>query len=292
MAITVHLHFDGLSAKANRLDMRLLGRALIGTDRTVREALFVAVEGRRPNGRERLPLTIQASAPQTGSVDISAVIESIGGVLPFAHEMLINVGTDYIKTFLTFVLYRLGGRPREADPNIIKMLELIAEMHRTDLDDRRHERISIFENEDRWRQFAIELAERIRPVAQEIVAPVGPDCETLAITDDVSAPALIDAAMADAIRAKEPLEVGDMQLMTVKVDGITLHTRSLKIEHPEHPNRFISADVRDPAFDDPHGPYALALGEEIQVQVKPTRRPNGELVKLHIMDFVGRPGAR
>lgn len=94
--------------------------------------------------------------------------------------------------------------------------------------------------------------------------------------------------MADAIRAKEPLEVGDMEKMTLKLDGITLHNRSVKIEMPNQPGRFVTAEVRDPAFDDPHGPYSAVLGETIVAEVKPMRRPNGDVVKLYVMNLLGK----
>lgn len=90
--------------------------------------------------------------------------------------------------------------------------------------------------------------------------------------------------MADAIRAKEILEVGDMEKIRVRVDGVTIHNRSLKVELPEYPGKFYSAEVRDPAFDQTPNIYTAAIGQFLDVEAKPTRRPNGDLVKLYIMN--------
>lgn len=186
MADKINLRFDGRAARENRIDMGLLGRSLIGADRIIRDGLFIGVEGRLPRRRERIPVLIEVEAPRDGSVDIYAVIANASGVLPIIHEMLVSTGVDYVKHLFSFVLLYLGGRQKDADENIKAMIEALKEIHKHELVDRQHERASIFENEERWRQFTIQMAEQNRHAAKQVVAPVGPEADTLAIGDGKS----------------------------------------------------------------------------------------------------------
>ena len=77
-----------------------------------------------------------------------------------------------------------------------------------------------------------------------------------------------------------------MQEFTVRIDGVIKHARTIKIDHPSEPGKFLTADVRDPSFDQPENVYFSALTDDtlLVVDAKPTYRANGELVKLYDMD--------
>ena len=287
MTIKLAIRYDGQDATRHQLDMRLFGQSMVGVDKAIHDTFFVLAEGRLPKQRERLPLSVQVSPPHAACVDIKAVIEAVAGVLPFAYELLVNVGSDYIFHALSYLLKSLGGRQKEADPHFAKLLELYRETQTQLLGDRANERAAIFANEERWREFTLEVIDKLGPAAKQIVAPVGPSCNVLRFEDPRRGPATeIDVPMADAVRASGQLEVGDMERIRVRLDGVIKHSRAVKVEFENEPGRYVNAEVRDPAFEETPNIYTDALGSGafIEVNAKPTRRSNGELVKLYIMD--------
>lgn len=118
-----------------------------------------------------------------------------------------------------------------------------------------------------------------------MVGPLGPSSETLTLEDGSGRKTEIDVPMAQAMRSKEPLEVGEMTQMLVRVDGVTIHNRTLKVELEHQLGKYITAEVRDPTFDTAPNIYTDSLGEFLMIDAKPTYR-DGELVKLHIMNAV------
>lgn len=105
-----------------------------------------------------------------------------------------------------------------------------------------------------------------------------------------AAPAfIIDLPTADAIRAKGELEVTSLQEIDLRLDGFVHHTKKLNVENPENPGTFISADIRDPAFDVVPNAYTEAANVKgvLRVQAKLGYRA-GVLEKIYIMDHGGR----
>lgn len=161
----------------------------------------------------------------------------------------------------------------------------LKEIHLATIEDRRDERSTKLVSEREWRDYSLALADHLVPRLKDVVAPVGPSAETLRLAPPPGYSAtVLDVAEADAVRANEPLEVGDMETMTLNVDGITLHNRTLKVEDPTEPGRFVTAEVRDPAFDADPNIYKEAVGSMLTVDAKASRRPGGELAKLYIMN--------
>jgi hypothetical protein len=286
MPITFEVRFDGLDAENHRLDMRLFGRSLIGFERAVSDSLFLASEGRLPHPRERRSLVVKVIAPHAACLDYKAIVEAAPNILPFAHDLLNNPGTKFLFEFLSYLLKLKGGKPKEAEAHLIETFRIAQQMHSADLEDRRHERESIYANEDRWRQHSLQLADRLGSAVKEIVAPVGPSSETLRLTaPDGALATVVDVPMAEAVRSREPLEVGEMTKMKVRVDGMIKHTRQLKVELADNPGRFVNAEVRDPAFDQRPNAYTRAFDNDdfLEVDAKATYK-DGELLKLHIMN--------
>jgi hypothetical protein len=279
MTVSFGVRYDGRDASQHVLDMRLLGRSLIGLDKIVNDGVIVLREGRPPKRGERADFTIKAGSPQMACVDIHAWIDPLLGVLPFVYDEVVKLGPEFIWRLLSYLLTKLGGRPKEAEPHFAALMDFAKDLNQSR--DRSEERLH-----DTMRM----LIDRLTPSAKELVAPVGPSCDRLTLRGPTGGQTTeIDVPMADAVRAKERLEVGDQMRMTVKVDGLVLHNRHLTIEHPDKPGKFLNADVRDPAFDVRPNVYTDAVDRWLEVDVKPTRRATGELAALYIMNAVGKP---
>lgn len=165
---------------------------------------------------------------------------------------------------------------QEADQHFTALIKLTESLNAS------HER-----REARQQQFLLEVLDRTRHYATQAVAPVGPECNTAHIISPTgeSHETVIDVPVADAVRSKHKLEVGDMLEMRVHVDGIIHHNKQLKVEHPEESGTYITAQVRDPLFSEVPNVYAEAAASRgwLDVTAKPSYR-DGKLYGLYIMD--------
>ena len=217
-----------------------------------------------------------AKEPEIGYLDIVISIAQEPWVLPIVHDFLITGGVDASFKFMSYVMNKLGGRPIEAH----KHLESLVELNRDHLASRDRDA-------DKWRQTFVEIVEKLAPAAKQAVLPIGKGAHVLRLAGpEPGQISEIDEPMADAIRSKENDEVGDMEIMTIKVDGITHDNRQLKIVHPTIENKFLTAEVRDPNFDNFPNVYTDAASNlgELKVQAKPMYRA-GELHRIYIMDL-------
>lgn len=280
------IRFDGLDADNHRLDMRTFGKAIVGFDKLINTGLVSLAEYRMPKKGERYPLQLHATEPRRGSFELVASLgPSVAGALPLVHEMFYTGAAEIMWRWTSWVLSMTGGREKEADPHFLKLMDLTSEIHR-----------GRAESEEANRRFLLQVLDRVGPAARSAVAPVGPSCDSVTVgyggehlLEVHSTP--VDLAMADAIRSKEKLEVGDMETMRVRVDGLTHHNRQLKIDHPQEPGKFLSAKVRDPAFEEPDSVYLKALAKKgwLDVEAKPSKRADGRLQNLYILDAKAVP---
>ena len=264
----LNVRFVGLDADDNVIDMRLFGEALIGIEKTLSSGLNTLAVG-PVRSRSKLLLAIKATPPRDGSVQVDAVVEMAQGTLPLLKPALVFAGGEIAKHLVSAVIKRFGGAKKQSSSEVEKMLDLM----KIEKEDRQRERANINE-----------VIDRLRPAAVQMMAPVGRSAEKLILSsDNDDDPTAFDVPMAQALRSRNDLEVSDMQTMRLKVDGVTVHNRTLKVEDPDNPGRFVTAEVRDPAFTDGENVYTLSVTKVIEVQAKATYR-DGVLHRIHIMD--------
>ncbi len=274
---TLVFRYDGLDADEHFIDAGKLGASLVGISKITRYGMFALVEKRYPKRGEQFPLSIKAGEPKEGSVDIITAFSAASWTLPVFPTMFEELLRDLVKEWISWVLSMTGGRESEAKQCFDRLAELVEKMQDDQLRSKQMDQ-----------QFVLDVLEKLRPAAKDVVAPIGPSCDSLTIVGDKSAKSIeVDTAMADAIRSKEKLEVSDMEELRIQVDGFTIHNRQLKIQDPDDPSRFVSAIVRDPAFDQVPNIYTEAAisTEPLLVRAKRTSK-DGRLVRLYIMDSI------
>jgi hypothetical protein len=292
----VLIKFSGGDAdRFHGVDMRLLGGSLAGFDRIISDGIILLSENRIPRHRERSPIILVAKEPRIGTASFYGDLVSQSGVLPFAMSVIQSKAGELVWSWVSFVLEYYGGRRSDAEKHLeamVKMREIEAQ-----------ERIAMREieakerqmSEERWhahlaafRDNAFQVAHKLRDASQQAAAPVGPSAANVNFRVGQSPATEIDIPKADAIRAGGELEVGDLQEMTLTVDGFRDHDRKLWVHHPNIAGRYIAADVRDPVFENQESVYAQAAARKatIRVKAKPVFRA-GELERIYIMDFGG-----
>lgn len=280
--LTFSFAYDGRSATGHVVDMGELGHGLIGMNRIMSAGIVVLGETRFPKRKERLPVALQVSTPAAGSVEIFGQLAPAAAQIPLFWDLITSGKAKTAMEFAAYVLKWRGGRKAEAEAHKENMLEhlRITEAARDRESARVHDTIR------RAMDLIAQAPARLAPAAREAVAPVGRSAETLALPLEGSAPALIDPAMADAIRSSGDLTVGDQERLVIDVDGIVMHNRTLKIARLDGAG-FMSAVVTDPTFDLPSNLYieALTSKRRLVVDAKRTLR-DGRLERLHISNAV------
>lgn len=283
-ASDIYLSYDGLQAKCHRMDMRRLGYAMVGLDHIITAGVVALLELRPARPRERLMFDVIAAEPRKGTVGILGGMISaytgLQGTLPYAVEILKDKAPDFVWYWVCFVFKKLGGRDKEAEQLLDKVMDNFQAVHGMNLEDRQRER-----------EFILRLVEQLKPSAAQVAVPMGESADTLRIAREPSSErfAEIGVPEAVAIRSKEPIEVGDPRLMKVRIDGLTKHTNRGSVEMADEPGRYVNAEIRDPLFEATPNPYISAMNsdEMIEVNVVPSYK-GGELFKLYIMGMSGQ----
>ena len=294
------IRFDIRSTAKHALDMRQLGRSLIGIERVISIGLYGLDTGKVPRPAERLPLRVSAAEPRPGSVVFDPVISVIPATMPFLHDVLVAGGADIVWRWISGLFLRMGGRTSESERLIRGVKDVVDRVN-----ERQHvERMTVEENrhqeqvkaeanrhEERMAELAAQrerdkglqhIIDRLIPSATEAVCPIKQSQDRILFTRGESA-TIIDFATARAIRSQKRYQWGESRDYVIQIDGFTHHNRQLKITHPEDQRRFITAVVVDHEFEKKPNVYTMAAmnHEQLIVRARPQFR-NGEIQKLFI----------
>lgn len=275
------IKYDGGDAAAHTVEMRALGQSLIGFERIVSDGLIFMGNNRLPRRRERHQLVVKAREPIKGSVEFPYDIASALGLLPFGWWMLQTGAAEVVSYWLTLVFAKLSGRSSDMEA----ALTAITKMREMELAARAESDQRWLEHEAKWRDQMFTLVDRLTFAAVQAVAPVGPSVDQLKLNGSAAPAFIIDLPTADAIRSKGELEVTALQEIDLRLDGFVHHTKKLNVENPEAPGTFISADIRDPAFETVPNAYTETANVKgvLRVWAKLGYRA-GKLEKIYIMD--------
>jgi len=281
MAADLIIKYEGGDADLHFVEMRSLGNSFLGFERIISDGLIFLGTDRLPKRGERHDLVVRAHEPVIGSSEIPIYLTQAAGLLPLGWWLMQTGAAEAVSHFATFVFTHLSGRKSEAEKAMaamIKMREIEAEQNLRSQE-------QWLENEARWRDQLFALVNKLAFPAIRAVAPVGPSVDQFKFNGSVAPSLLVDLPTADAIRSKGELEVTDLQTVKLQIDGFVYHTKKLNVENPERPGSYISADIRDPVFDQVPNIYteAAATKSEIVVQAKFGYRADN-LERICIMD--------
>lgn len=277
----IRIVYDGLDADQHQVDMRLFGRSLIGIDKIISDQIIYLTENRRPNQRERAPLIIRAQPPIEGSAEVFGALSPAIGMLPLAWEFITGGSGEFLWRTLSWVLDYHAGRKTAAEQNLDALLELqkMQEKARAQSEERWHQ------SEAEWRNGMFDLAKHLHGAARNVVAPIGPSVERLLIGTREKVGEEFDVPEAAAIRYEGDAEVSELEKMVVSVDGFQHHNKTLKVERPDTPGSYMTADVRDPAFENTPNIYTQAAEQKAMLEITGKRLyRGGRLERIYIFD--------
>lgn len=284
--------YEGGDADKHNVEMRSLGHSLIGFERIISDGLIFLGENRLPTRGERHTLNVHAREPQVGSSEIEVFLTQGAGLLPLGWWLLEVGAGEAISYFTTWVFSKHGGRKAEAKAAhdaMVRMREIEAEERIASREIEAKERLEAqkqwLDHDAGWREGLYQLTDKLAIPAAQAVRPVGPSVDRFKLNGSKAPSFLMDLPTADVIRAKGELEVTELRLMELKVDGFVHHNKKLNVENPDRPGKFISADVRDPQFEKMPNAYTEAAANQstLRVQAKLGYR-GGNLDRIYIMD--------
>lgn len=274
---SLRLKFQGRETDQHIINMRDLGHSLVGVDKLVNSALVIITEGRPPRRQERFNFHLAAKEPTAGSVEIVTVLQQVPGLLPLVHEVIVSGGTEVLFRFLSWTLCHLGGRKMDSERHLDALVDITKTMS-----------ASRDEADRQWRNTLLEIVHQLAPAAKSAVSPIGRSTDRMLISSSASELMTeIDEPMASVIRSSKDDEVGDLQEMILAVDGIIHHSKQLKVIHPDQEDKYLTAEVRDPIFDEKPNDYTLAASnlKRVKVLAKPIYR-GGNLYRIFIQHLI------
>ncbi|WP_299643168.1 hypothetical protein, partial [Devosia sp.] len=113
----IHIHYSGLDANRNRIDMAQLGQSLQGAARLIGVASHIAIHAEYVNRTPSLAFRVMTEPARPGSYSVWAVLQTIIPALPLVLEV---PPADLVEKIVNYILSRLAGTPQDD-----KALELL-----------------------------------------------------------------------------------------------------------------------------------------------------------------------
>lgn len=277
------VRYEGGDAEQHVLDMRQLGESLIGIERLINTGLYVLEHGKRPGHGRVLKSVVRVSTPQPGSLEF--IPDLLGGVYPLLNEPIVqkHIGA-ILRQLVKIPLLAMGGLEHEAQGHTVDLLEkALANAERAA---ERTERADERRHREHMKLYDLLSHQWAYDAARNAVSPVGKGCDCMQISDDETSDT-ITPIMAEAIRTRGSVRMGEPEEMSVLVDGFIHRTRQLRVVHPDVPDRLVTAYVRDPAFAVAPNIYTEAASSRQRLRVLARDLRKGDrLVALEIMKQV------
>lgn len=281
--------YNGALADWHRLSARDLGPALVGLDAIV-SSLFKMLETgviQRKKPRDTA-LILTVAEPRAGSYELVWVAQTAPALLPLWPHFSDAIQAKLVEHFVNYVMLWFGGRRREAEFNMDRMLDLLAADRDASYADRQRERDAIYEEAARTREHTRQLlhdqAQALHGAAKFAVTPVGRSATSFMAPLGYETPSpRIDEATADAIRAKEELTVSELVEMTFRIEGLRDQKKIMFVYDPEDETRIFPVVIVDPEFESSGNAYKRAFANDALINLtgKTTRHSDGKIKTFH-----------
>jgi hypothetical protein len=201
------------------------------------------------------------------------------GAMPIFHPALLSIGSIFVQRVFDAIIKTALGRKSESALAIEKLhdlaqqqLEFSKQVHAGQMQDKA------------WLQDTVgQLISSNRGALREVPAPIGSSVRQMQIGASALGP-VIDEPAAEVLRAREPLQLGDLSEFEVLVEGVFKTNGACRLKLlPE--GRVVSGKITDPAVATPGSVYtrALDLGLSLKITAKPTLK-DGEILTLYVSD--------
>ena len=280
--------YDGLDASEHYMDIEPLGESLRGVGQILRASTHFAFQHEYNKRKDKSYVRILVQPPRPGTWWCDAVAVAATQyplLLPLSQKILWETSIATARA----ILFRRSGRRDLTDStmamvakcidNQVGALDTVAGLAKevVGLAKEQGER-DLIANQ-RLMDIAERLIDNTQPAAKNAVKPIGISCNRMRLGEGQDEPT-IDEPMADAIRSTEDLEVMDEKEYLIRLDGVTLHTRSCKFEIAGQEGRYVNGKITDPAILQPDNQYTQSLNNHSEIRVRAKATMKGD--NLHL----------
>lgn len=270
----IPIKFDGLDATGGTLEMYHFGNSLVGISRILKNSAHFAFRHEYARRLDKPYVRILARPPQEGSYILEAVAVAQTGY-PLLQPMLEDITWELITTVVGAIFLRRSGRREEMDRLLGLVHNLIEQQGIRDKGARK-ELVGIVHH----------LIDANQSAVLHALQPVGKTCASLQVGETEANAPVIDLPTVDSIRSEGELIVRDDKTYRGRLDSITLHTKSCKIELEEEEGKYYSGKMMDPEILEIENKYTKALhqGSILEFTAKALTTQDGDIKTLYISD--------
>ncbi|MCK6450753.1 MAG: hypothetical protein L6R19_07835 [Alphaproteobacteria bacterium] len=206
----IPLEYAGLYADDSLVDAQQLGESLVGLSRVSNSLIHFWLAGQVSRDPRLYQVRVYVGPPKAGSLIYEVMALMATGSLPLYAPLLCELAETVLpKIFGSVINWRIG-RKAEAD----KMLDQIADITKSHGEFARDVHQGHLRDKAWLQEHVTKLTSLLTPALQKVPEPVGQSCRTIAFGRAlVTAPVVIDEPIAEVLKSKEPLEVGDMSTL-------------------------------------------------------------------------------
>ena len=292
--------YDGLDAAENQMDIETLGESLRGVGQILRASSHFSFRHEYNKRRDTAYVRILVEPPRPGTWWCDAIAVAASQT-PLLSLISTPVFWETTLSVAKATLFKRAGR-QDLNDRLMDSLEksLDAQTRALDaqseairvqasatenlVDALKFQAVKDARTVDSLLATVNRLIDNHQPSARRAVTPIGVTCSSMRLGANDDEPT-IDDAMATAIRSQENLEVLDEREYLIRLDGITLHTRSCKFEFVGQEGVYVNGRITDPELMLPENKYTNALDKHLALRVRAKETiKDGELHQLHISD--------
>jgi hypothetical protein len=273
----IAISYRGLLADNHFVDAQQFGRSIIGASKIANgichDLFFDKITHDPRSYHVRFCVN-----PSKANGLLQELVAIVVTGLPLFSPIAIAVGREFIEKMIAAMISKVLNRPADTSDafEIVKRLaEHNAELTRSMTETHKHQ--------DAWFRHTIDrLTQEHRAPLRELPAPVGQSVRIMQIGSDKASPTIIDEPIAEVLRSREPIQLGDEIEYDVLIEGVFKTNGACKVKILGE-NQIVSGKIVDPSLDKPNNVYTKALHEAqaLHVIAKPTLR-DGKIHKLFI----------
>jgi len=273
------LAYEGYDADGHTAEAIYIGQSIQGTAR-IYNALANWHFAGRPVHPSAHSIRVHVGPPRDGSLLYMFYLMMVHGKFAVYLEIFFELAGLAIPLSLKAIIARRSGQHQAVEKAVDAMLEMY----------RRHNEFARQVHNDNVKEKAAlfslveKLALGVNKSLADMAAPIGRTVRQIEHFKDSAEPVTVDEPVAEALRSKEEVIVGDTQMLTGRILAVDTVTGAgkLHVDGEATPTR---AKITDPTLAIPENAYTHALdtAAKISVTAKPVTK-DGIISTLYISD--------
>jgi hypothetical protein len=271
----IPISYRGLFADQHLVDAQQFGRSLIGATKIANSICHELLFEQVTHDPRKFHVRFFVGASRENGL-LQEIIAVVVTGLPLFTPFVTKIGRVFIEEMIKAMIYSALKKPGDMS----KALDVIEKQSQQYSDLARSMHEGHMKDKDWLQRMVTELVREHRRPLRQLPDPVGRTVRTMAVGKEN--PIIIDEPIAEVLRSREGLELGDTVEYEVELVGVFKNSGACRIKLVGR-DKIVLGKISDAALDQPNNIYTRALneGQVLHVTAKPTLK-EGEIYKLYI----------